>query len=139
MTKKINKIISTFSITIPLILSACGGSGSSSAALNASDIDVSVSCEEWRSRGAFSLPGEADCDISIKNNSAASGTIYVLWSWKDGNTSCGVGSTKNSNGDPIDINIDANESGTISTVQRMACAPGYANPVAEDIRVTVRN
>jgi hypothetical protein len=141
MTKKINKIITSVAITLPLILGACGGSGSSSgdssATLTASDIDVSVSCGEWRTENI--LFGKADCDITIKNKSAASGTIYVLWTWKDGDTSCGVGNTMNSSGQPSDVSVDANETGTISTTQTMMCAAGYADPKAENIRVTVRN
>jgi hypothetical protein len=141
MTKKMNKIITSVAITLPLMLGACGGSGSSSeessATLTASDIDVSVSCGEWRPKNFGS--SEADCDISIKNKSAASGTIYLLWSWKDGNTSCGSGFSVGADSQPTDISIDANESGTFSTVQTMLCDARYANPVAENIRVTVRD
>lgn len=134
MSKTTKRTIASIAIALPIILGACGGS---SATLTASDIDVSVSCGEWRAKNFGS--GEADCDITIKNKSAASGTIYVLWSWKDGNTSCGIGNTMDSSGQPSDIGVDANESGTISTTQTMTCMAGYADPEAENIRVTVRD
>lgn len=147
MTKQARKIITSIAIAFPLILSACGGSDTSSdkssseessAELTASDIDVSVSCGPWR--GTVSGNGETDCNISVTNTSAASGYVYVSWNWKDGDKSCGMGYSTGSDGQPGYISVDANESGTASAVGvTMLCSPSVYNPVPVDVRVRVEN
>ena len=136
---KIKTYMAILALVTPTVLGACGGSGSSSNTskkLEANDISVSVSCGVWRSKAI--LFSEADCNITYKNKSAASGTIYMMWSWKVGDKSCGVGTAKNPNGDPVDVDVTPNETFTFSTVQSTTCAAGYGEPVATNFDITVR-
>jgi len=111
----------------------------SSAELTASDIDVSISCSPWR-ESPSGLFGETDCNIAVTNTSAASGDIYVIWDWQDGDKSCGAGFSARSDGLPADISVGAYESGTATAVpQTMMCSPSYYNPVPVNVRVTVRD
>lgn len=134
MIRRTRKTVSSIAIALPMILSACGSSASP-ATLTASDIDVSLACGGWRPNSAGL--GEVDCDVSFTNKSAASGTIYISWDWKDGNKSCGQGYSTGSDGQPGYINFGANDYGTQSTVFGMSCSLAVYNPVAENIRVRV--
>jgi hypothetical protein len=105
--------------------------------LTASDIDVSVDCEEWTP--VISGYGEADCDISIDNFSEASGVIWVSWTWLDGEKYCGIGVQPDINGVPANLIIESNESVVLSGTYTHTCSAYYYSPVAEQIEVDIRD
>jgi len=143
-TKQARKINPSILITFPLILSACGGSETSSddsssqessAELTASDIDVSVSCGPWRE--TF-LGGETDCNIEVTNMSAASGYVHVFWDFKVGDKFCGFGKYRNSDGLPRFISVDAYGSGTASQGEAILLCSAWDNPRPVNVGVTVK-
>jgi hypothetical protein len=149
--KKNRKTFAVLALTFLVALGACGSSGSeavskasdinasgSEAVLKASDINASVSCGQWRPIPS-EMKGQADCDISIKNNSSASGVIFIQWEWMDGSKQCGYDFTLNADDQIGFVQVDANESVTINSVGTMLCHPDYANPVAENISVMVQD
>ena len=130
------KLISVF-LTV-LSLSACSGGGKSSDNLKPSDSDnlkpsdiaATVTCDPWTENAA--QLGETNCVISVENKSSASGKIYISWSWKDGDKSCGIG------GSESNLNIRPYQSGTKSVRGGMMCSPLYNNAVPTNIEVIVR-
>ena len=138
--KKTQKYMAILALVLPTFLGACGGSDSKSdsgsAELKAADLDVSVSCDDWAQVGLF---GEANCTTTIKNNSSASGSVYITWLWMIGNKKCGLGwaSESNSNGVPYYLNVDANESGFVTKLHRITCAVLNGGPEATDIEIKV--
>ena len=137
--KKTQKYTAILALVLPIALGACGGSksDSGSAVLKAADLDVSVSCDDWAQVDIF---GEANCTTTIKNNSSASGTVFISWLWMIGDRKCGLGSASKAdpNGVPYFINIEANDTGFLTTAQRVTCAVFNGGPEATEINIRVR-
>ncbi len=134
-------------IVLSVLLTSCGGSSSqsqdslsesgdtSSSTLSASDITAQVNCGPW-TQGTFM---EADCDIVVENKSSASGNIYVSWNWQNASgRKCMMGFSRDLNGDPINIAIEPNQRGTLSTRQQHSCSPSDAVEAA-NLKITVKD
>ncbi len=117
-------------LVLPTVLGACGGSKT----LKASDINVSVSCGAWAS--TYSL-GKSECTTTVKNNSSASGVIYISWDWVVGDTNCGSGFSINADGQPGYVSVAPNETGSQTAEQTMMCAAEIGDPVPSNIKIRV--
>jgi hypothetical protein len=149
MTKQSRKIVS-IAIALSMMLGACRVSDSSNnnsvttnsqarkskAVLTASDIEVTVECEAWMPSVAGQ--GQADCDVIIDNFSAASGVIWVSWTWLDGDKYCGIGVQPDIDGVPSNLIIDSYENVVLSGNYTNMCAPTWYRPEAEQIEVQIR-
>lgn len=135
--KKTQKYMVILALVLPTVLGACGGSesDSGSAVLKATDLDVSVSCGQWTS--SLSGNGESDCTTTVKNNSSASGTIYIIWDWMVGGRRCGSGFSTKADGQPGYLNVTANETGYQTAKLNSLCAPLIGDPVPSNIKVSV--
>ncbi len=120
-------------VTILVVLSACGNTVQ--AKLKASDLQVRVICSGWRTQ-SWGISANT-CYITAKNLGGAEGEFRVGWDFKDGNKMFGLGTSKDSLGNPGYYSIGANETASFQTEQSILWDTRFVNPKVENVKVSV--